>query len=66
MAYIDQTIKYYKGSPKLKKAIAAGTLIDNRLKLEYSNSGTTDCHFDMQNYLKYFSYEALSIIPKSI
>lgn len=59
--YADQAKIAYSNDTKDKraKAIAAGVAIDNALKLEYTNGGTTKQHFMMGNYLKYFSYEAL-------
>lgn len=44
---------------KLHKAISAGKAIDNSLKKEYGIGGGTKCHFMTENYLKYFTYEAL-------
>lgn len=57
--YKEQAIKYYKGTEKFNKAYAAGVAMDNAMKL--GDGLTTNCHFMMWNYLKYFSYEA---IPK--
>lgn len=62
MEYQQQAIHFYQGSDKLDKAIAAGKLIDSRLKNAYLKV-QSDIHFDMSNYLKYFSYEALSNLP---
>jgi hypothetical protein len=44
---------------KKKKAIAAGKAMDNALKKEYTKGGTTHSHFLTENWIKYFSYEAL-------
>jgi hypothetical protein len=44
---------------KRSKAIAAGKAIDNALELEYGKGGGTKSHFMTDNWLKYFSYEAL-------
>ena len=44
---------------KLHKAISAGKQMDNSLKKEYGSEGSTDCHFRIDQYLKYFSYEAI-------
>lgn len=57
--YQELAEKYYKNSPKLKKALAAGIAMDNSLKLERTKGGTTNCHFMMDNYLKYFDYEKI-------
>lgn len=61
MSYEEQAKIYYSNDdPKLlHKAISAGKLIDNRLKCKYTKGGVTNCFFDVSNYLKYFSYEAL-------
>lgn len=53
-------IKYYTGHKDYNKAIAAGVAIDNALKKEYSPGGSTNTHFMINNYFKYFSYEALT------
>ncbi len=60
-SYKDMAIKAYANDDENKryKAVSAGTAIDNALKLNYGLGGTTRCHFMMDNYLKYFSYEAL-------
>ena len=53
-------IAYSKDSDKKKeKAIAAGRALDNALEVKYSKGGTTKSHFMLDNYLKYFSFEAL-------
>lgn len=57
--YQQLAIKYYSNHKDLHKAIAAGKAIDNALKLDYSKSGVTNCHFMMSNYLKYFDYDKL-------
>lgn len=57
--YVELANKYYKGHKDYKKALAAATAMDNALKLEYSKGGTTNCHFMMSNYLKYFDYQRL-------
>ena len=61
--YEEQAKIYYSNDdPKLlKKAIASGKLIDDRLILEYTKGGVTHCLFDLQNYVKYFSFEALGL-----
>jgi hypothetical protein len=61
MKYEEQAKKAYANDPeeRANKAIAAGRAIDNALELEYTKGGTTNSHFMMSNYLKYFSYEAL-------
>jgi hypothetical protein len=50
----DLAKELYKDSKLLKKAVDAGILIDNRLKKEYTKGGTTNCFFDVSNWLKYF------------
>ena len=62
MSYELQARKYYANNPRLDKAIAAGKQMDNSLKKEYGKEGSTDCHFRMNQYLKYFSYEALKAL----
>jgi hypothetical protein len=57
--YKEQAEKYYKNHPKYKKALAAGIAMDNALNLKYTKGGTTNTHFIIQNYFKYFSYESL-------
>ena len=61
MNYEEQAKIYYLNDNEklLNKAIAAGKLIDNRLKCQYTKGGTNNCFFDISNYLKYFSFEAL-------
>lgn len=44
---------------KRKKAMAAGRAMDNALKLEYGKGGGTKSHFMTDNWLAYFSPEAL-------
>jgi len=50
----EKAKELYKDSKILPKAIAAGELIDNRLKKEYTKGGHTNCFFDVANWLKYF------------
>lgn len=57
--YKEMAVKYYSGHPDFKKALAAGTALDNALKKEYGAGGTTNTHFMIDNYLKYFAYERL-------
>lgn len=57
--YKDMAHKYYTGHQDFKKALAAGTAMDNALKKEYGAGGGTDTHFMLSNYLKYFAYERL-------
>ncbi len=61
MGYEEQANKAYAKDTyeKLSKAVAAGKAIDNALKTEYSKGGITKSHFMIDNWLKYFSYEAL-------
>lgn len=61
MSYEQIACKAYANDTpeKLHKAISAGKLLDNRLKKEYQAEGSTNTHFDMASYNKYFSYEAL-------
>lgn len=61
MNYEEQAKIYYSNDNTtiLNKAISAGKLIDNRLKISYTKGGTNNCFFDVSNYLKYFSFEAL-------
>ena len=55
-------ICYINDEPeKLYKAISAGKQLDNSLKKEYGKEGATDCHFRMDQYIKYFSYESLGL-----
>ncbi len=51
--------RFYKNHKEFNKAYAAGVAMDNALKLDYSKGGTTNCHFMMDNFLKYFTYERL-------
>ena len=57
--YKQMALKYYAGHVEFKKALAAGTAMDNALEKSYSIGGTTKTHFMMDNHLKYFSYERL-------
>lgn len=61
MSYQQKALKAYAKDTEEKrhKAVSAGKLLDNRLKKEYGKEGSTNCHFDMAAYNKYFSYEAL-------
>lgn len=58
--YKEMALKYYANSPKLDKALAAGTAMDNALIKEYGVGGGTKTHFMMDNFLKYFDYEKLA------
>lgn len=54
---------FYRDDDKLKKALDAAKLLDNRLSSNYRHaSATTDIHFDMPSFLAYFSYEKLSLV----
>jgi len=70
MNYEEMARIAYANDPKLKKALAAGIAMDNAMKLDRSKGGATNCHFMMDNFLKYFSYEALGerniLLNKSI
>ena len=57
--YKEMAETYYSGHKEYPKAKAAGTAMDNALKKEYSKGGTTNTHFMMDNFLKYFSWERL-------
>lgn len=57
--YKEQAIQYYKDHKLFEKALAAGISLDNSLSLNYTKGGTSNCHFRMNTYLKYFSFEAL-------
>jgi hypothetical protein len=57
--YKQMAIEYYSNHKDFKKAYSAGEAMDNALKKEYTNGGTTKTHFMMDNFLKYFSYEKL-------
>lgn len=59
MIYKQMAETHYKGHKNYAKALAAGTAMDNALKKEYSAGGTTNTHFMMTNFLKYFCYERL-------
>jgi hypothetical protein len=50
---------YYVNHKDYKKALAAGIAMDNALKKDYTIGGSTNTHFMMLNFLKYFSYERL-------
>ena len=56
--------KYYANHAEFKKALAAGTAMDNAMKKDYGIGGGTNTHFMMDNFLKYFSYERLPINRK--
>jgi hypothetical protein len=58
--YKEMAEFYYKNHKDFKKALAAGIAMDNALKLKRSPGGVTKCHFMIENYLKYFSYEKLT------
>jgi hypothetical protein len=57
--YKELAKKYYAGHKEFDKAFAAGTAMDNALKLESTKGGHTHCHFMLGNYLKYFVYDRL-------
>jgi len=59
ISYEAQAEMYYKGHKKYNKALAAGKAMDNALKMSYTKGGTTNTHFMMDNYLKYFEYSKL-------
>jgi len=52
---------FYGGTDKYNKAMSAAKLMDNRLANDYQKQ-TSDIHFDMSNYLKYFDYYKLANI----
>jgi len=58
--YQQQAIQFYTGHEKFNKAMAAAKQLDNSLIKEYGTEGSTDFHFRIDQYLKYFSYEALN------
>ena len=60
MKYQNLALQLYANADENKrnKAIAAGKQLDNSLVKEYGPEGATDCHFRVEQYLKYFSYEA--------
>lgn len=60
--YEQKAKELYANSDKLNKAIAAGKQLDNCLKKEYGPEGSTDTHFRVDQYLKYFSYEATKVL----
>jgi len=64
MKYQLQAIEFYTGHDKFNKAIAAAKQLDNSLVKKYGSEGSTDCHFRIDQYLKYFSYEALNQLKK--
>ena len=57
--YKNLANKYYKKHNLYKKAMAAATALDNALDLNYTKGGTTNSHFMLDNFLKYFDYEVL-------
>jgi hypothetical protein len=57
--YKELANKYYKNHNLYKKALSAGTALDNALKLSYTKGGFTNTHFMLDNYLAYFDYEVL-------
>jgi hypothetical protein len=59
MRYKQMAIDYYTNHKDFKKALAAGIAMDNALKKDYTTGGSTNTHFMMSNFLKYFSYEKL-------
>jgi len=59
MRYKQMAIDYYTNHKDYKKALAAGIAMDNALKKDYTTGGSTNTHFMMSNFLKYFSYEKL-------
>jgi len=60
--YKSMAIKYYNNHKDFKKALAAGTAMDNALTKEYSKGGHSNCHFMYDNFEKYFCFEKLSKI----
>ncbi len=63
--YKELAEKYYKGKSNFRKALSAGIALDNALKLDYTKGGSTNCHFMIDNYLKYFTYEKLNYENKN-
>ena len=59
MRYKQMAIDYYINHKDYKKALAAGIAMDNALSKDYTPGGSTNTHFMMSNFLKYFSYERL-------
>lgn len=59
ISYQQMATEVYKDSPLLSKALSAGKQLDDSLKKEYGSEGATKCHFRMDQYLKYFDYEAI-------
>lgn len=59
--YENMAVKAYANDSeeKKRKAIASGKAIDNALKLEYGKGGGTKSHFMIDNWMAYFSYEAM-------
>lgn len=57
ISYVQQANDFYAGHKNFKKALAAGTAMDNSLKIREGH--TTNTHFMMHNFLKYFSFEVL-------
>lgn len=59
--YKELAETHYVNHKDYKKALAAGIAMDNALKKDYTTGGSTNTHFMMSNFLKYFSYEKLPI-----
>lgn len=57
--YKELAEQYYANHKDYNKALAAGIAMDNALKKDYTIGGSTNTHFMMSNFLKYFSYERL-------
>ena len=62
MKYEQLAKQLYAYSSKIDKAIAAGKQLDDSLVKEYGSEGATHCYFRIDQYLKYFSYEAIKNI----
>lgn len=51
--------EFYRDEDCYYKALASAKNLENSLKVKYNKDGSTNCHFRMNEYLKYFSFEAL-------
>ena len=52
--------EFYRDEDCYYKALASAKNLENSMKVKYNKDGSTNCHFRMNEYLKYFSFDALN------
>ena len=51
--------EFYRDEDCYHKALSSAKNLENSMNVKYSKDGSTNCHFRMNEYSKYFSFEAL-------